>query len=127
LFFDCVLARFIWRTIELTFGLKPPMSIGHISTSWLQNIPLDDKKLILVVARVKCWSIWLSRNDAVFNKSHIFFYACYFQGYTLDTHMVFVSKGGKRNILKSACRIIETLTMYIFIKHGWRFNNRSCY
>jgi hypothetical protein len=52
LFFDCVLARFVWRTIELTFGLKPPMSVGHISTSWLQNIPIDDKKLILVGAGV---------------------------------------------------------------------------
>jgi hypothetical protein len=71
LFFDCVLARFVWRTIELTFGLNPPMSVGHISTSWLQNIPTDDKKLILVGAGAMCWSIWLSWNDVVFNKSPI--------------------------------------------------------
>jgi hypothetical protein len=54
LFFDYVLAQFVWRTLELTFGLKPPRNLVQMSTSWLQNIPTHDKKLIIVGAGAIC-------------------------------------------------------------------------
>jgi hypothetical protein len=30
LFIDCVLAKFIWRVIQVTFGLSTPMNIKHV-------------------------------------------------------------------------------------------------
>jgi hypothetical protein len=72
--FYCILARFVWRVAELTFGLKPPRSIVHMSTTWLQNIPMHTKKLIVGGAGAMRWSIWLSLNDMVFDKTPI----CYF-------------------------------------------------
>jgi hypothetical protein len=37
-----------------------------MSTTWLQNISVHDKKLILVGPGAMCWSKWLSRNDMFF-------------------------------------------------------------
>jgi hypothetical protein len=33
IFFDSVLAQFVWRTLELTFGLEPSRNLVHMSTS----------------------------------------------------------------------------------------------
>jgi hypothetical protein len=60
LFFDCALAKFVWRIVELIFGLIPPKSTVHMSTTWLQDIPMHYRKLILVGAGIMCLSIWLS-------------------------------------------------------------------
>jgi hypothetical protein len=80
------------------------MSIGHISTSWLQNIPTDDKKLILVGAGAMCWFIWLSQNDVVFNKSPICsFMQIIFKGTHWTQMWSLFQKEDKRNILKSVC------------------------
>jgi hypothetical protein len=42
-----------------------------MSTTWLQDIPMYDRKLVLVGAGAMCWFIWLSRNDVVFDKTPI--------------------------------------------------------
>jgi hypothetical protein len=36
------------------------------------GMDLNTKNLIITGVPVLCWAIWISRNDLVFNKVHIF-------------------------------------------------------
>jgi hypothetical protein len=66
LFFDCQLATIMWRIVEVSFNITPPMNFFHMFNGWLNGI---NKKLmykILVGASALCWEIWLSINDMVF-------------------------------------------------------------
>jgi hypothetical protein len=41
LLFDCVLVKFIWRVIHITFGLSIPSNIKHVFGGWIQG--MNDK------------------------------------------------------------------------------------
>jgi hypothetical protein len=72
LFFDCPYTRFVWRVIQVSFNITPPLDIQHMFTRWLQGV---DKKLrykILVGSCTLCWAMWLSRNDVVFDNVRVF-------------------------------------------------------
>ena len=56
-FFDCHYARFFWRAVHWVFGITPPTNVSHLFGVWSKS------------GRRKCWAIWLTRNDFVFNKS----------------------------------------------------------
>jgi hypothetical protein len=74
LFFDCVLGKFIWRVMQITFGLSTLTNIKHVFGGWVQRMNDKDRKLLLVGVGDMFWSIWLSRNDIVFNKTSILSY-----------------------------------------------------
>jgi hypothetical protein len=38
LFFDCALAKFIWRVIHITFDLSVPNNIKHVFGAWVQGM-----------------------------------------------------------------------------------------
>jgi hypothetical protein len=60
LFFDCALAEFIWRVMQITFGLSTPTNIKHVFGGWVQRMNDKERKLLLVGVDVIFWSIWLS-------------------------------------------------------------------
>jgi hypothetical protein len=66
LFFDCALAKFIWRVIQITFGLSIPLNIKHVFTEWVQRMNEKDKKLLYVGMGAIFWFIWLIHNDLCF-------------------------------------------------------------
>ena len=66
LFFDCHIARLIWRIIHTTFNLQKPDNISHMFGSWLQGVGWRQKNLILTSISAVCWAIWLNRNDVIF-------------------------------------------------------------
>jgi hypothetical protein len=74
------------------------------------------------------WAIWLSRNNVVFDKTPI---QSYMQVIFRGTHWVRTwasfQKEEKRQALHDACRLMETMTMDIFAKHGWWSNSRLCF
>jgi hypothetical protein len=74
LFFDCVLGKFIWRVMQITFGLSTLTNIKHVFGGWVQRMNDKDRKLLLVGVGDMFWSIWLSQNDIVFNKTSILSY-----------------------------------------------------
>jgi hypothetical protein len=43
------MARFIWNTVCITFGIKPPSSVANLLGSWLNGYPLEMRKQILAV------------------------------------------------------------------------------
>jgi hypothetical protein len=69
LFFDCALAKFIWRIMNITFGLSTPINIHHVFGGWVQGMNDKDRKILLVGVGAILSSIWLSWNDIVFNKT----------------------------------------------------------
>ncbi len=74
LFFDCHVAKFLWRAVQFSFGFNLPVSVSHIFDGWFLEVDKKMSKLILVGASAICWAIWLSRNNIVFDKSPSFSY-----------------------------------------------------
>jgi hypothetical protein len=67
LYFDCYLARNIWRTIFFTFYIGRPYFFNHITGTWESNKGIAYKKKILIGIVVMFWSIWLYCYDIIFN------------------------------------------------------------
>jgi hypothetical protein len=125
LFFDCVLSKFLWRVIQLTFGLTKSRNIKHVHGGWVQNMNEKNKRLLFVRVGTMFWSIWLNQNDIIFNKKQIL---SYLQVMFRATYWIRIwasfQKEDAQVILRTACRLMETLTMKFFVKHGWWSSNR---
>src|SRR6266498_155983 len=120
LFFDCPLAKFIWRAIQVSFGISPPSGAQHMLSTWLRGVPKKLKLLILVGASSICWAIWLSRNDLVFDKGVV---PSYMQVIFRGTHWIrfwsLLQQEEDRTVMKTSCRMLETMVMEIFAVNGW--------
>ena len=57
LFFDCQMARIIWRIVQASFNISPPVSIFHMFNGWLNGINKELMYKILVGASALCWTI----------------------------------------------------------------------
>ena len=68
LFFDCIVAKALWRMVHWVFGLRPPRNIAHMFGGWSKLGQQKHNLLLLTGAAALCWVIWLTRNDLVFNK-----------------------------------------------------------
>jgi hypothetical protein len=57
-FFDCYLARNIWRIIYFALHVERPISINHLTRNWVANkgTSYNNKKLLVGVAAI-FWSI----------------------------------------------------------------------
>jgi hypothetical protein len=75
LFFKCYYVRFLWGLAHITFGIPPPRNRAHMFGSWTSGTGWGGgrvlKRQLLAGASVFCWTIWLSRNDVVFDKTPI--------------------------------------------------------
>jgi len=67
------------------------------------------------------WSIWLFRNEGIFDKKkqlysylQVVFRATYWTRFWIA-----LQKKNDKPLLKWACRMMETVAMEIFAKHGW--------
>jgi hypothetical protein len=93
LFFECHVSKFLWRAIQLFFGLYPLHSTSHTFGNWLLGVSKKIKKIILVGASAVCWALRLSRNDMVFDKNTIkILFAGVFQGNILVSRMGSITK-----------------------------------
>jgi len=126
LFFDCHYAKFIWRAISFSFGLDIPTSVDNMCYGWLQGIHPKHRPNILVGAIAICWSLWLNRNDIVFNKCIVKTYmqVLFRATYWCRFWAMLQRREEDTNWMKTACRSLETTVMQIFINHGWSFRNR---
>jgi hypothetical protein len=94
--------------------------------SWLNGIQLKLKELFCVGLTAMSWSIWLNRNDMVFNRSkpntfmQVIFGATY---WTRTWSLLFKDKDVRAN-LKNACRLLETVVMEVYANFRWKFSNK---
>ena len=121
LFFDCHIARFIWRAIMVVFNIKMPHSFNNMFGLWLFNIPKHFRELLLVGMAAMCWSIWLSRNDLVFEKKQSTSYLqVLFRGtYWCRQWTLLQKKHEDSIILKEACTRLEMAALSFFKTYGW--------
>ncbi len=93
---------------------------------WLLGVDKKKSKLILVGASAICWALWLTRNDMVFDKSpsisymQVIFRATYWLRFWAQLQMC----EDDRELMKVACRRLETTVMQLLANYGWRFTNR---
>jgi hypothetical protein len=57
--------------MHINFGIQPPHSIAGMFGSLLHGLRLTAKNQILLGAAAICRSIWLNRNDIMFNKAKL--------------------------------------------------------
>jgi hypothetical protein len=57
LFFNCALAKFIWRVMNITFGLSTPINIHHVFDGWVQGMNDKDRNILLIGVGVMLWSL----------------------------------------------------------------------
>ena len=62
------MARFIWSTILINFGIQPPLSVSNMFGSWLKGFSFE-LRIQILVGTTACWTIWLKINDVVFNRA----------------------------------------------------------
>ena len=78
LFFHCNFARSIWSAVQISSNLYPPRSVANIFGNWLNGVDAKYKILIRMGAIAIIRSLWLCRNDKVFNdKNHSFLQVIY--------------------------------------------------
>ena len=128
LFFDCHVAKFLWRDVQFALDLNPPHSIAHLFGNWLRGAGTKLKRQLLVGASALCWAIWLSRNDVVVDKSPT---KPYMQVIYRGTHWLrfwaqLQRRDEDKKALQKVCQTMEVLVMQFFVIHEWRFNNRIC-
>ena len=123
--FDYYFARFVWNTVHITYGIQLPTSFANMFGSWLYGLSLKLRNQILLGAVALCWSIWLNRNDMVFNKAkpntsmQVIFRTTYWIRQWSMLH-----KEEERHLFFEGCRRWETLIMAVFVKFSWNFMNR---
>jgi hypothetical protein len=125
LFIDCHFAHYIWWLLSMCFGFPSPRSVKHIFWSWLVGVNLNTKNLIITCVSALCLAIWISRNVLVFDKAQML---TYLQVLFIGIHWLRLWTQLQRNeeatdLIRNACRHLETVTMQFFPCQGWRFTN----
>jgi len=125
MFLDCSFARMAWATVYMAWGLRQPTSISNMFGSWLNGISKHHKSLIMVGVAAMCWSIWLCRNDAVFeNKQSYFLQVIYRTTHWLRTWAT-LQQPTSQEALIAASRWLERVAKDFFTQaHGWRSSLR---
>ena len=57
LFFDCPLAKVLWRTVHIAFNITPPNSVNTLFGTWLNGIESDLARHIRVGVCALLWTI----------------------------------------------------------------------
>jgi hypothetical protein len=124
LFFHCNFAHSIWSIIQVVSGLYTPTSIANIFGNWLHGIDYKYMILLRVGAMALIWSLWLCRNDKVFNDKNCsllqVIYRCtgtlrvWSQLHRLEDHDLFMG----------LCTRLEDTARHLFSQHGWQHNLR---
>ena len=122
LFYECRFVRFVWCIIQVATGLFPPRGVSNMFGNWLRGIRKDLKSLILLGAATICWSLWLCRNDMVFDKRKI---SSPLQVIFLTIHFLrtwaILQKPSSRDLVAAACQRLEQVVRECFTQgHGWR-------
>jgi hypothetical protein len=108
LFFDCPLARFIWNTVFISFGIHPPRNVASLLGNWLRGVQPKLKTQVFVGIAALCWAVWLCRNNVVFNGSNTnFLLQVIFRGtfWARQWSSLLKEEDGQR--VKDGCMILE--------------------
>jgi hypothetical protein len=118
LFFDCYIAKNIWRIFYLALKIETSVNINHIG-SWASNYGLVYKKLLLTRISALFWSIWLTRNEMTFNQKPIpSIVQVIFRGTHWFRFWRLLQKEEVHQQILDVCQALEAAAMNIFAIHG---------
>ena len=104
LFFECPLAKIVWRIVHMAINITPPKNITHLFGSWLKGIDKSTLKSIRVGVCAVLWALWNVRNDFVFNKPKK---SSFLQVIPLITHWIRswsnLQPAEDRHVMESGC------------------------
>ena len=126
LFFDCRFARTVWAIFHCASGLSSPNNAFHMFGSWVQGLPNILQSIVLLGAAAICWSIWLCRNDLVFEKKNVYspLQAIFAAVRWVRTWAILQSTEAQV-LAMEASQLLTQVAMYIFFRaHGWRSSLR---
>jgi len=120
-FVECHYAKFLWRAIHLVLGIPPLVNIELLFNNWSKQGGHKHNILLLTGAAAICWSIWLTRNDTVFNncKPKTFLQVLFRGTYWLRSWALLRHTDDQREQLVEACQLLESSTLQLFASHGW--------
>jgi hypothetical protein len=120
LFFDCVYAKFLWRSIHILFGIVPPLNIDDLFVNWSKRGNKKYNTLLLMAAAALFWAIWITRNEIVFDKCKP---KSFLQVLFWGTHWLRQWANLQRHDLKDqmiyAAQHIETSALDFFGSNSW--------
>ena len=120
-FFGCYYAKFLWRSIHLLFGISPPLSINDLFENWSK---LGSKKFnssLLTAASALLWTIWLTRNEIVFDKCKpkSLLQVLFRETHWLRQWAILQRHEDLKDLLTSAATRLETSALASFSSNGW--------
>ena len=100
----------------------------HMLRNWLTDISMKERRLIFVGAAALMWAIWYTRNDLIFEKKIFtsFMHAVFRGAYWLRFWSLLQPEDTKKTICL-ASKALEVVALDIFVKNGWKSNNRLCF
>ena len=124
LFFQCKFARSTWSIIQIASNLYLPTSVANIFDHWLDGISNRFKMLLRKGAYALLWSLWLCRNDLVFNdKNASPLHAIFRCTHSLRTWSM-LQRAEVQPLFKAVCTRLEQVAMEVFTQHEWQHNLR---
>ena len=124
LFFQCQFARSIWSIIQIGSTLYPPRSIANIFGNWLNGVNNRFKTLIRVGAIAVIWSLWLCRNDKVFNDKNSSLLQVIYRSTALLRSWSSLQRSDNKNLFMEVSTRLEDTAKDFITQHGWRHNLR---
>jgi hypothetical protein len=124
LFFHCRFARSIWSVIQVASTLFPPRSITNICGNWLNGINDRFKKHIRVGAIAFIWSLWLCRNDKVFNNKNSSILQVIYRGISTLCLWSSLQRVEDRDLFTEVYARLEDTARDTFSQHGWLHSMR---
>jgi hypothetical protein len=124
LFFQCQFARSIWSAIQVASRLSPPRSVANILGNWLHGIDNRDRVHIRVGAIALIWSLWLCRNNMVFDAKISSPMQVIYQCAHLLREWSTLQKPEHRDLYMEVCSRLEQVAKEIFTQHGWHHRLR---
>jgi hypothetical protein len=119
LFFQCRFARSIWLVIQVASTLFLPCSIINNFGNWLNGIDNRFKKHIRVGVIAFIWSLWLCRNDKVFNGINSSILQDIYRAIGTLCLWSFLQRLEDRDLFTEVYAHLEATARDTFSQHGW--------
>ena len=101
-------------------GLSPPTSVTNVFGNWLQGIDVKYRILIRVGALAVIWSLWLCRNDKVFNNRLSSLMQVIYRCTAILRSWSPLHRVEWRDLFTEVCTRLEDTARDFFTQHGWQ-------
>ena len=122
IFFDCQIAKFTWRVVQVV--LHPiciPMNPSEMFSHWLHLFNKRDRNLLTVGCSAVLWTLWKIRNEACFEDKRIvntldIFVLCYFW---MNSWTLLQKKSARRMLEERSIHIRKMASEFFSRAWGW--------